>query len=152
MRNQGSRRVIVNNRDDARAFFFAVWRKLGAGALLDPMENIVATVIREHPEYHHYLEHESDTAERDFDGSLGESNPFLHMGLHIALHEQLQADRPRGILALYHQMTQDRRFPAHDTEHRIIECLAECLYTAQQQGALPDEKAYLERVEQLVRC
>ena len=77
-----------------------------------------------------------------------ETNPFLHMGLHLALRDQLATDRPPGITTLFRQQLQKYADP-HTTEHRCIDCLAETLWEAQNQGTAPDEEKYLERVRQL---
>ena len=44
-------------------------------------------LIRAHPEYHRVLTQGERALERDFGG--GDTNPFLHMSMHIAIKEQL---------------------------------------------------------------
>ena len=72
----------------------------------------------------------------------GETNPFLHMGMHIAIREQLSIDRPPGIKAAYAALLSRTR-DAMSAEHLMLECLGEVLWRAQRENRLPDEQAYL---------
>jgi hypothetical protein len=105
-------------------------------------------VIGEHPEYVPGLEGGEAAVRADFTPEGGGENPFLHMGLHLAIREQVATDRPRGISALHAQLSQ-RAGSAHEAEHRMIEPLAETLWEAQRNGTAPDEAAYLERLRRL---
>ena len=73
--------------------FFATWRKYRAGEPLAGIETIALQVILLHPEYHQILDHPERYRDRDY---VDESNPFLHMSLHLALEEQLSIDQPPG--------------------------------------------------------
>jgi hypothetical protein len=75
-------------------------------------------------------------------------NPFLHMGLHLGLREQLATDRPAGIAQEPARLTR-RLASAHTAEHRMVDALAETLWEAQRAGRAPDERAYLERLRRL---
>ena len=84
-----------SDRDDLRRVYVDAWSKSRAGHPLDPLERLLADVIAEHPEYHAVLE-SPDALTREFPPEADRSNPFLHMGLHIAIREQLATDRPPG--------------------------------------------------------
>ena len=135
------------SRDDLRRVYVESWRKRRAGLPIEPLEAQVADVIAMHPEYHAALEHDEAPA-RDYTPEGGQSNPFLHMGLHLAVRDQVATDRPAGLRAAFTSLAQ-RLGSAHDAEHRIIECLAEAMWEAQRTGRPPDEKAYLEAVLRL---
>jgi hypothetical protein len=143
--------MFVESRDDARQFFRGVWRKLDQRQVLSPLESIVADVIRAHPEYHPVLGSDEALLRREFDPLDGDHNPFLHMGLHIALAEQLASDRPPGIAAAYRALLAraERVAGTHALEHRVMHCLAEVLRVAAGSGRLPDEADYLARVRAL---
>ncbi len=140
--------MLIQDRDQAREFFFQVWEKLNRQLPLEPMESIIADVIQLHPEYHCYLEKTPASLVEDFKPEQGVTNPFLHMGLHIALREQVSTDRPAGITAIYRSLL-SKHGSQHEIEHRMIDCLAESLWLAQRQGALPDEQAYLSCLKRL---
>ena len=75
-------------------------------------------------------------------------NPFLHMGMHIAIREQLGMDRPAGIRAIHHSLVVFYQ-SEHEAEQQMIECLAVSLWEAQHNQRLPDEVAYLECLNKL---
>jgi Domain of unknown function (DUF1841) len=136
------------NREQLRQMYLASWRKFRAQEPLQPLEKQVAAVIAEHPEYIAWLETGQEVLSADFAAGSAE-NPFLHMGLHLAIREQAATDRPAGIARL-HALLCARLGDAHAAEHAIIEPLAETLWEAQQAGTAPDEQQYLRRIEQLV--
>lgn len=123
------------------------WRKHRARLPSEPLEAQVADVIALHPEYQQLLE--GAALERDYTPEGGQSNPFLHMGLHLAVRDQIATDRPPGIRQAFDAIAR-RVGTAHDAEHQIIECLAEALWEAQRTGRPPDEHKYLEAVKRLV--
>jgi hypothetical protein len=137
-------------RSDLRRTYVDAWRKHRAGAPLEPLEHQVVTVIEQHPEYHRLLEDSGDSAlTREFAPESGESNPFLHMGLHLAIREQAGTDRPAGITAIHRELSLRLADP-HQAEHRMIECLGEALWLSQRSGRPPDEAAYLESLRRLL--
>jgi hypothetical protein len=124
------------------------WRKFAAQQPLEPLEAQLAAVIAEHPEYIAWLESGDAALLADFTPEGGRENPFLHMGLHLAIREQVATDRPTGISRVHRELTR-RSESAHAAEHRMIEPLAETLWEAQRSSSPPDEAAYLERLRRL---
>jgi hypothetical protein len=140
----------TQSRDDLRRVYIEAWRKHREGLPMEPLEAQVADVIALHPEYQAALERPDTVVARDYQPEGGQSNPFLHMGLHLAVRDQVATNRPAGIRQAYDALAR-RLGSEHDAEHRIIECLAEALWEAQRSQRLPDELAYLERVTSLSR-
>jgi hypothetical protein len=136
------------SRDQLRRVYLEAWRKRREGLPIEPLEAQVADVIALHPEYHAALERGDDALDRDYTPESGQSNPFLHMGLHLAVRDQIATDRPAGIRKAF-QSVAARLGSEHEAEHRIIECLAEAMWEAQRSGRPPDEAAYLQRVLRL---
>lgn len=129
-------------RGELRDRFYTVWRKLRERQPLEPMEAMVAEVIQMHPEYHRILD-DPKARDRDYPPELGETNPFLHMALHIAIREQLDTDRPPGIRAAHGALR--ARYPdAHEAEHHMLDCLAESLWQARRSDSAPSEREYLD--------
>lgn len=139
--------MFTQERDKMRQVFIDVWRKCELNLPLEPLESMIRDVLIMHPEYHTCLKADG-IVEKDYLPEIGEVNPFLHLGLHIALSEQLTTDRPAGIQALYQKLCTKYADP-HDLEHRMMECLAEALWLAQRQGTLPNEKTYLDNLRHL---
>ena len=135
----------TQSRDQLRAAYIEAWRKRRAGLPMQPLEMQIADVVELHPEYQRALEDPDSVLDRDYSPEGGQSNPFLHMGLHLAVRDQLATDRPPGIRQAFQQLV-GRMGNPHDAEHELIECLAETLWEAQRSGMPPDEMAYLGRV------
>jgi hypothetical protein len=134
------------SRDELRRVYADAWRKHRAKLPIEPLEAQVADVIAVHPEYHPMLE--GDALAREYTPEGGQSNPFLHMGLHLAVRDQVATDRPTGIRQAFEAIAH-RTGDAHDAEHRVIECLAEALWEAQRAGRPPDEQKYLENLKRI---
>lgn len=138
------------DREALRRCYFTAWDKARRGMPLEPLERQLAELIGEHPEYHAMFERPDATLDRDFGPDGGAVNPFLHLGLHMAIREQVGTDRPPGIRAIW-QRLRLAEGDAHAAEHLMLEVLAETLWRAQRDGRAPDERAYLETLQRLVR-
>jgi hypothetical protein len=136
------------NRDQLRQMYLNAWRKYTARQPLEPLEAQVAAVIAEHPEYVPLLESGPQALTTDYTPEGGQANPFLHMGLHLAIREQVATNRPSGITQLHQSLCQRLSDP-HAAEHAMLEVLAETLWEAQRAGRAPDEQRYLERLRTL---
>lgn len=139
-----------HDRNELRQFFFNTWQKKQSGKPMEPLEEMIASVIEVHPEYHAMLKNEDANIDKDFTPEQGESNPFLHLGLHIAIQEQLSTQRPAGIVEVYKSLM-GKLQDAHKVEHSMMECLAEMVWSAQRNNTVPDEKVYLGNLQNLVK-
>ena len=137
-------------RDQAREFLFDLWEKHRAEAALTPLESVALAVILEHPEYQEMLSHRERHLERDWKPEGGETNPFLHMMMHLAIEEQASIDQPPGIRAAIEALAR-RHGSAHDARHHVMDCLAEMIWQAQRNGAAFDNAAYLACLERKAR-
>ena len=131
------------SRAEARRLFFDAWRKQREGLPLTPLESMALGVALLHPEYHGILDQPDKYLERDYLPEFGETNPFLHMGLHLAVSEQLTIDQPPGIRAAWRRL-RDKTRGEHEALHAILECLAETVWQAQRSGAPVDGQHYLD--------
>ncbi|VAW88584.1 FIG00433688: hypothetical protein [hydrothermal vent metagenome] len=140
--------IFSQNRDELRQFYISSWEKYRNKQPLEALESQIGEVVALHPEYHAFLEKGEDTLAKDFSPELGESNPFMHMGLHLGIREQLSVNRPTGITNIYTRLMQKHN-DVHRTEHAMMECLAEMIWQAQRSGTAPDEQRYLEQLKKL---
>lgn len=138
--------MFGNDRNQLRQMYKTAWDKFQQQQALSPLETQIAVVIKEHPEYHGLI----NQLDRDYLPENGDTNPFLHMGLHLGLREQLSTDRPSGIRQI-HQQLLEKTGDAHTVEHRMIDCLAEAMWLAQSQQQPPDETAYLQCLQALLK-
>lgn len=124
---------------DTRKYFFISWQKHQRKEPLHPLEQQLVQVIQEHPEYHSLFEGQLTSKRYEID--QGEINPFLHLGLHLALRDQLSTNNPPGITALYQQLCA-HTFDPLAAEHLIMTCLENYLHHR-------DETQYLAECQAL---
>ncbi len=139
--------IFGSDRNELRQMYVDAWRKSCAGGPMSPLESQIAQVIQDHPEYQAAMT--TGTLDETYTPEGGKTNPFLHMGLHLAIREQVATDRPAGIAEVFdllHLQCGDQLA----AEHRALDCLAEALWTAQSNHTAPDEQAYLESLRRLV--
>ena len=133
-------------RDQARLFFFDAWKKFREKVPLTDMEALAVEHIGRHPEYHTILDAPGRYQEREWRPELGETNPFLHLSMHLAISELLSIDQPVGVKSRYEKLRATLG-DEHDAQHQVMECLAEMIWSAQRYHQPPDGAAYLACLE-----
>ena len=133
------------SRAEVRDFFFETWRKHRAKEIMTALETQALDWVLEHPEYHPLLDAPDKYRDRDYLPEFGETNPFLHLSLHLSVAEQISIDQPPGIKGQFQRLSV-KRGNLHDAAHDILECLGETVWRAQREGTGPDGVAYLECV------
>ncbi|MFZ3323550.1 MAG: DUF1841 family protein [Usitatibacter sp.] len=134
------------SRDQSREFLFDVWRKHKERLPLTPLEAMALDIVMEHPEYHAVLENRERYLDRDWKPEGGETNPFLHVAMHLAIAEQLSIDQPPGIRAAVEKLAA-RHGSMHEARHQVMECLAEVIWQAQRNATGFDNAIYLQCLE-----
>jgi hypothetical protein len=130
-------------RDQVRDFFFDAWRKFNARQTLTDLEKIAVEHIARHPEYHAILAQPERYQQQEWRPEMGETNPFLHLSMHLSISEQLSIDQPVGVKSRYLALAQ-RLGDEHAAQHIVMDCLAEMIWQAQRNNLPPDALAYLE--------
>lgn len=134
--------MFTPSRDEARRFLVDAWRKRREQLPATPLETLAADLVEMHPEYHALLA-DAAAMQREWTPEDGQTNPFLHLSLHLAVAEQLQIDQPPGIKAACAALAA-RHGDLHAALHDILECLGETVWRAQRDKAPPDGAAYLD--------
>ncbi len=142
--------IYGESRNELRQHYFNVWQKMKLGKPLSIFESRLANVIDEHPEYHHILKDSLDSLELNFSPELNQSNPFLHMSLHVALKEQLQTNRPKGISLLIEKSYRHWGEP-HRAEHILMEDLVESIWSSQKNQKPINEMDYLKLIKKTLK-
>ena len=132
-------------RDQARQFIVEAWAKRRRKLPATPLETLAADIVEWHSEYHPLLA-AGDALTREWTPEDGETNPFMHLSLHLAIEEQLSINQPPGICLAFARL-EKRRGDRHTALHDVLECLGETLWRAQRDGAALDGVAYLECLE-----
>jgi len=134
------------SQEEVRRFFCAVQAKAHAGQPMDALETLAGQWLQEHPEYAADLADAEAAVARAYDGSNGQSNPFLHLSMHLSISEQCSIDQPRGIRQAV-ELLAARRNSLHDAHHEAMECLGTMLWESQRSGRPPDGQAYIDCVQ-----
>lgn len=132
------------SREQVRRFFCDAWRKHLERLPLVGAEATAVDLIVRHPEYHDLLADGESALDREWSPENGQTNPFLHLSLHLAISEQLAIDQPPGIRAAFQSL--GTRMERHEAEHRLLECLGETIWRAQRDGGQLDARSYIDCV------
>jgi Domain of unknown function (DUF1841) len=138
----------TQDRDATRTVFFRAWRRHREGEALEGVERLIVQVALRHPEYQTLLADPERFRDADYTPEMGRTNPFLHMGMHVAIEEQISVDAPRGMRELYVRIKR-RVTDDHEAQHLIMECLGRMLWQAARANAAPDERSYLDCLRRL---
>lgn len=129
--------------DSTRNFFFNAWKKHLAKEALEPLETQIVALIEAHPEYHDFFTHPEKN--NILNPSDIFANPFLHISLHLSIHEQLSINQPQGIKESYHTLIQKHQDP-HKAEHIMMQCLHEMMNKSWSAGEEPRAEDFLKYV------
>jgi hypothetical protein len=138
--------MFTPSQHDVRRFFCETWRKIQSNEILTPVEAMARDWIVQHGEYSEALKDAETALAADYSVERGQSNPFLHLSMHLSIAEQISIDQPAGIRAAFLTLAQ-RLGSEHDAHHAMMECLGEMIWTSQRSGLPPDGAAYIECVK-----
>jgi hypothetical protein len=135
------------SRDEVREFFFESWRKFSSQLPLSHIEKIAVSVMHMHPEYHAILNAPEQYKHQAYFPEMGETNPFLHMSLHLSILEQISINQPIGIANIYAKLKLKYQ-EEHLAQHDLLECLAETIWLAQRNQTSLDADHYITLLQQ----
>lgn len=138
--------MFTPSQADVRRFFCSVYAKSLASQPLEAIETIASQWLDEHPEYHADLMDAEAAVVKQYDGEGGQTNPFLHLSMHLSISEQCSIDQPRGIRQAVELLTA-RRNSLHDAHHETMDCLGQMMWESQRSGQPPDGAAYIDGVQ-----
>ena len=129
------------SQSDVRNFFFDIIEKTQANHQLSDLEKIAYSIILEHPEYESILTNRRKYLEYQWTVEMGQTNPFLHLSMHMSIIEQLSIDQPPGVKNLYNELC-IKFNDAHEAAHQLMDCLGEMIWQAQSKHSAPDMQVY----------
>ena len=134
------------SQHEVRQFFCDVFRKQRTSEIMTPLETIAASWIAQHPEYANLLGDPEKAQAADFSVEQGDSNPFLHLSMHLSIAEQISIDQPLGVRAAFVALA-SKLGSEHDAHHLMMDALGEMLWNAQRSGLPPDGAAYVAQLQ-----
>jgi hypothetical protein len=131
---------------EVREFFCAAYRKARNGQPMEAVETIAAQWMDQHPEYDSDFADLHSALQKMQDTNPGQSNPFLHLSMHLSISEQCSIDQPRGVRQAIELLAR-RRDSLHAAHHVAMECLGSMLWESQRSGRPPDGDAYIACIQ-----
>ena len=138
------------NTDDVRRYFGHVWQNRLNPLQLDALQQKALRIIEAHPEYQTYLEHIEDYLDKNWTPEQGETNPFLHLSLHLSIQEQVGIDQPFGIRAIHQKLVGMHNDNWVKAEDEMMDALVETIWQAQRHNQGLEVNAYMTRLRKLV--
>lgn len=138
------------NTHDVRRFFAHVWQHRLAPLQLDGLQRKALRILEAHPEYSNILNNIENYLDYEWLPEHGQSNPFLHLSLHLSIQEQVAIDQPFGIRAIHEALCARHNDDWLRAEHEMMEALAETLWEAQRFGRGLDVNNYMTKLRKLV--
>lgn len=138
------------NTHDVRRFFAYVWQHRFLSTQLDGLQLKALRILEAHQEYAPYLENIEQYLDYDWTPEQGETNPFLHLSMHLSIQEQVAIDQPFGIRAIHAQLCAKHNDNWVAAEHEMMEALAETLWEAQRFGRGLDVNNYMTKLRKMV--
>ncbi len=139
-----------NDSSTLRKIYFDAWRKFKENLPMEPLEKQLAHTIEQHPKYHDIFNNPEKYLNYDFAIDQNENNPFLHLGLHTTILEQVSTNRPDGITDLFQQLMH-KYGDSLEVEHQMINILVDTLWKIQSTGEDFNEENYLEKIRKLIQ-
>jgi hypothetical protein len=135
-----------NDRSSLRRVFFNAWDKYKQSMPLEGIERILIDIVLQHPEYHDVLDDRDRYLDHDWPPEAGETNPFMHMSMHVSIEEQLATNSPRGIVEHFTRIV-ETGIERHEAIHNMMDCLAEAVWKSQRNETSNLEETYVECLE-----
>jgi len=136
--------VFTSDRSKQRQYLKQAWEKYTRQDQLEPLELQLAKIVEKHPEYHDLIKN----LDSEYFPEQGNTNPFLHINLHLTLKDQLTMDQPKGIRGIHNKLLVKIK-DGHEVEHMMMEHIAEMIFNAQKNNTAFDLDGYIIALKKL---
>ncbi|MBC47770.1 MAG: hypothetical protein CMO27_02585 [Thiotrichales bacterium] len=136
--------MFTSDRSKQRQYLKQAWEKYTRQDQLEPLELQLAKIVEKHPEYHDLIKN----LDSEYFPEQGNTNPFLHINLHLTLQDQLTMDQPKGIKGIHNRLLVKIK-DEHVVEHMMMEHIAEMIFNAQKNNTAFDLDGYIIALKKL---
>ena len=136
--------MFTSDRSKQRQYLKQAWEKYTRQDQLEPLELQLAKIVEKHPEYHDLIKN----LDSEYFPEQGNTNPFLHINLHLTLQDQLTMDQPKGIRGIHNRILVKIK-DEHEVEHMMMEHIAEMIFNAQKNNTAFDLDGYIIALKKL---
>lgn len=139
---------LNQERDQSRNVMISAWRKNKNSEQLEPLEQQVVNIIKDHPEYQAAFEQEEHLSiDYPMEPTI---NPFLHIGLHLTILDQIKIDQPNGIRDIFQTLV-EQVGNSHEAEHMMMQVLSVALEAVISDPSSNADQIYLAGLQELLR-
>ena len=136
--------MFTSDRSKQRQYLKQAWEKYTSQEQLEPLELQLSKIVEQHPEYQNLIKN----LDSEYFPEQGNTNPYLHINLHLTLQDQIIMDQPKGIRDIHSQLIVKIK-DAHEVEHMMMEHIAEMIFNAQKNNAAFDLDGYIKALKSL---
>ena len=136
--------MFTSDRTKQRQYLKQAWEKYTSQEQLEPLELQLSKIVEQHPEYQNLIKN----LDSEYFPEQGNTNPYLHINLHLTLQDQITMDQPKGIRDIHSQLIVKIK-NAHEVEHMMMEHIAEMIFNAQKNNAAFDLDGYIQALKSL---
>ena len=136
--------MFTSNRSKQRQYLKQAWEKYRRQEQLEPLELQLSKIVEQHPEYQNLIKN----LDSEYFPEQGNTNPFLHINLHLTLQDQLTMDQPKGIRGIHNRLLVKIK-DEHEVEHMMMEHIAEMIFNAQKNNTAFDLDGYIQALKSL---
>ena len=136
--------MFTSDRSKQRQYLKQAWEKYTSQEQLEPLELQLSKIVEQHPEYQNLIKN----LDSEYFPEQGNTNPYLHINLHLTLQDQITMDQPKGIRDIHSQLIVKIK-DAHEVEHMMMEHIAEMIFNAQKNNAAFDIDGYIQALKSL---
>ena len=136
--------MFTSDRSKQRQYLKQAWEKYTSQEQLEPLELQLSKIVEQHPEYQNLIKN----LDSEYFPEQGNTNPYLHINLHLTLQDQITMDQPKGIRDIHSQLIVKIK-DAHEVEHMMMEHIAEMIFNAQKNNAAFDLDGYILALKSL---
>ena len=136
--------MFTSDRSKQRQYLKQAWEKYTSQEQLEPLELQLSKIVDQHPEYQDLIKN----LDSEYFPEQGNTNPYLHINLHLTLQDQITMDQPKGIRDIHSQLIVKIK-DAHEVEHMMMEHIAEMIFNAQKNNAAFDLDGYIQALKSL---
>ena len=134
--------MFTSDRSKQRQYLKQAWEKYTSQEQLEPLELQLSKIVEQHPEYQNLIKN----LDSEYFPEQGNTNPYLHINLHLTLQDQITMDQPKGIRDIHSQLIVKIK-DAHEVEHMMMEHIAEMIFNAQKNNAAFDLDGYIQALK-----
>ncbi len=136
--------MFTSDRSKQRQYLKQAWGKYTRHEQLEPLELQLAKIVEKHPEYQNIF----NNLDSEYFPEQGQTNPFLHINLHLTLQDQITMDQPKGIKKIHTKLLVKVK-DSHEVEHMMMEHIAEMIFNAQKNNSAFNLDGYIQALKEL---